>query len=189
MTKDFLIRLSFTPRGEWLGEPEFNPFRSFAVSRVLESGEKHKVEKADIMGCLFFHVKDELKEFATRVKQFNVDIHLTQFDARVLSKGLAIGALPAFENGRFDRIDLSNMVDALGISGLLGSWAPLLNEQNDHSCIIMRSEKWYSTQPKATARTNPRIVDLVRRKCQGSSLMVQCTSDSIWYYGGGADLR
>ena len=165
-------RLSFSAQGEWLGPPEFNPFRSFDVSRVLESGAKHKLESADIMGCLFFHLKDELVEFATRVKLLHVNIHLTQFDPKILCRGLAIGALPAFDKGNFDRIDLSTMIDSVGIQGSLAGWAPLLNKQNDHACIIMRSEKWFTTQPKATARTNPHIVDLIRRKCQNLSLKV-----------------
>ncbi|KAK2465500.1 hypothetical protein APHAL10511_002392 [Amanita phalloides] len=163
-------RLSFSSQGEWLGQSEFNPLRSFDVSRVLESGAKHKIESADIMGCLFFHLKDELAEFAARIKLLHINIHLTQFDPKVLSRGLEIGALPAFEKGRFDRIDLSTMIDSVGIQESLVAWAPLLNKQSHHACIIMRSEKWYTTQPRATARTNPRIVDLLRRKCQSMSL-------------------
>jgi len=164
--------LSFSAQGEWLGPPEFNPFRSFHVSKVLESGAKHKVESANIMGCLFFHLKDELVEFANRVKLFNVNIHLTQFDPKILCRGLAIGALQAFDKGNFDRIDLSSMMDIVGIQGSLAGWAPLLNKQNIHACIVMRSEKWYTTQPKATARTNPHIVELLSRKCQNLSLKV-----------------
>ena len=164
--------MSFSAQGEWLGPPEFNPFRSFDVSKVLESGAKHKVESADIMGCLFFHLKDELVEFANRVKFFNANIHLTQFDPKILCRGLAIGALKAFDKGNFDRIDLSSMIDTVGIEGSLACWAPLLSKQNIHACIVMRSEKWYTTQPKATARTNPRIVELLRRKCQNLSLKV-----------------
>ena len=167
------IRLSFSVQGDWLGQPEFNPLRSFDVSRVLESGAKHKIEPADIMGCLFFHIKDELMEFATRIKIFHINLHLTQFDPKILSRGLVIGALPAFEKGSFDRIDLSTMMDSVGIQESLTSWAPLLNKQNNHACIIMRSDKWYTTQPKATARTNPRIVELLRRKCQSLSLKVR----------------
>ncbi|KAF8621874.1 hypothetical protein AX15_007432 [Amanita polypyramis BW_CC] len=163
-------RLSFSVQGDWLGQPEFNPLRSFDVSRVLESGRNHKIEPADIMGCLFFHLKDELMEFATRIKHFHINIHLTQFDPKILSRGLAIGALPAFDKGCFDRIDLSTMIDSVGVQESLTSWAPLLNRQNNHACIIMRSDKWYTTYPKATARTNPHIIELLRRKCQGLSL-------------------
>ncbi|KAM6496746.1 hypothetical protein JOM56_007219 [Amanita muscaria] len=166
----FPLTLSFSPQGEWLGQPMFNPLRGFDVARVLESGANHKVEPADIMGCLFFHIKDELKEFATRVALLNVNIHLTQFDPKVLCRGLAISAIPAFERGRFDRIDLSDLIDTVGLKELLDGWAPLMNKQNHCSCITMRSEKWYSTRPKATARTNPRIFDLLRRKCQSLSL-------------------
>lgn len=144
---------------------------------MLESGAKHKVESADIMGCLFFHWKDELVEFAKRVKLFNVNIHMTQYNPKILCRGLAIGALQAFDKGKFDRIDLSSMIDTVGIQESLADWASLLNKQNIHACIVMRSEKWYTTQPKATARTNPRIVELLRRKCQNLSLKVCMISD------------
>ncbi|KAK2464904.1 hypothetical protein APHAL10511_002980 [Amanita phalloides] len=158
------------PKANSLANPSSTTLRSFDVSRVLESGAKHKIESADFMGCLFFHLKDELAEFEARIKLLHINIHFTQFDPKVLSRGLAIGALPAFEKGKFDRIDLSTMIDSVGIQESLVAWAPLLNKQSHHACIIMRSEKWHTTQPRATTRTNPRIVDLLRRKCQSMSL-------------------
>ncbi|KAF8624019.1 hypothetical protein AX17_007225 [Amanita inopinata Kibby_2008] len=163
-------RLSFTAQGDWLGPSAFNPLRGHIVSRVLESGAKHKVEPADIMGCLFFHLKDELKEFAERVKLFSINIHLTQYNAKLLSRGITINALPFFKGHRFDRIDLSNVMDDVGIHEGTNGWGSLLNERNEHACIIMRSEKWFATQPKAIARAHPRILDLLRRKCQSLSL-------------------
>ncbi|PFH53232.1 hypothetical protein AMATHDRAFT_138007 [Amanita thiersii Skay4041] len=163
-------RLTFSAQGDWLGHPEFNPLRGWNVSDVLQSGAKHNLESADILGCLFFHLKDELKEFAIRIKQLHINIYLTQFDAKILTRGITIGALPAFDGGQFDRIDLSTMMDEAGLESSLVGWGPLLNKENQHACMIMRSEKWYITQPKATARTNPRILDLLRRKYESIPL-------------------
>ncbi|KAF5385773.1 hypothetical protein D9615_002203 [Tricholomella constricta] len=161
-------RLMYTANGDWLGHSSANPLRGWIVSDVLASGKKHEVDSADIIGCLFFHVKRELMEFARRMKEFHVDIHLTQFDPQVLSKGISIGALPAFTEACFDRIEAADLPDRSDIGESLANWAPLLNRANARSCILMHSRSWHRGRPAATAQSNPRTVEMLVERCRNA---------------------
>ncbi|TFK39511.1 hypothetical protein BDQ12DRAFT_603633 [Crucibulum laeve] len=159
-------RLLFSAQGEWLGQGDHNPLHGWDVASVRDTGLKHDVNPADIMGCLFFHVKDELQEFTSRMKDFNVDIHFTQYDSRVLSKGISTGVLAVFEDEYFDRIDMSNMADYIGIGECLADWGPLLNRMNPHAALLMHSKYWHHDHPSATALYNPRILDVLKERCR-----------------------
>ncbi|TFK68751.1 hypothetical protein BDN72DRAFT_654328 [Pluteus cervinus] len=160
--------LLFSPQGEWLGRKDANPLRGWDIPAVLQSGAKHGTEPADIFGCLFFHVKDELREFARRMKDFQINLHLTQFDARVLSKGLSVGVLNAFNGPIFDRVQLSNLLDIIGVRGCLVDWGPLINRENKHSSIVAYSANWHHGRSDATAKDNPRLMEILSKKCLAS---------------------
>ncbi|KAF9267140.1 hypothetical protein L218DRAFT_856897 [Marasmius fiardii PR-910] len=152
--------LLFSSQGEWLGD--LNPLRGWDMSSVISSGEKCGVDSADIFGCLFFHVKSQLREFARRVKDHKIDIHLTQFDPKILSQGLLSGALgPGFEGGGcFDRIDTGCLMEKIGVRECLAEWGPLLNTSNRHSTILMSTRTWHEGLPNGSitmARLNPRV--------------------------------
>ncbi|KAJ7846287.1 hypothetical protein B0H13DRAFT_2093653 [Mycena leptocephala] len=99
----------------WMVPEDANALFGWDVAGVQNSGIKHGASTEDILGCLFFHVKDELREFARRVKELRIDIH-----------GITIGALPAFEDSSFDRILTSNLIDSVGLRACLSDWGPLL---------------------------------------------------------------
>ncbi|KAG7085598.1 hypothetical protein E1B28_003149 [Marasmius oreades] len=151
-------RLLFSAQDEWLGD--FNPLGGWDISSVVSSGEKHGVSSADIFGCLFFHVKSQLREFARRVKDHKIEIHLTQFDPKILSKGLLAGALGSgYEGGGcFDRIDTGNMMERenIGIRECLTEWGPLLNCSNPNSVILMSTRTWHEGW-MTMARVDPRV--------------------------------
>ncbi|KAJ6617047.1 hypothetical protein B0H10DRAFT_1798265 [Mycena sp. CBHHK59/15] len=158
-------RLLFCPQGNWLLPPDANPLHGWDVASVQMSGFKHGASPEDIFGCLFFHVKDELREFAKRIKEFSIDIHVTQFDASILAKGITIGALPAFEDASFDRICTSNLMDSVGLRTCLSDWAPLLNRNNKHASILAHSKLWHVNQPQATAQWNPHAIKVLMERC------------------------
>ncbi|KAK0497402.1 hypothetical protein EDD18DRAFT_1162060 [Armillaria luteobubalina] len=141
-----------------------NPLCGWDMSAVQLSGEKHGVEFADIFGCLFFHVKDQLREFARRMKDFNIHLHLTQFDAKILSKGLFAGVVPAFGGPCFDRVDASNTMDSAGIKACLNDWGPLLNRQNERSAILIHSKAWHTGRRDGSAQAHPRTVEWLMKK-------------------------
>jgi hypothetical protein len=132
----------------------------------------HGIDPSDILGCLFFHIKQELMEFARRMKEFRIDVHLTLFDPRVLSKGIAVGALPAFRHKCFDRIETSDLVDRIGVQECLTNWAPLLNRHNEHASILMHSRSWHRDQPNVIAQSNPNALEILMEKCNSVPKLV-----------------
>ncbi|KAF9461057.1 hypothetical protein BDZ94DRAFT_855912 [Collybia nuda] len=158
-------RLLFSAQGGWLGQFGANPLHGWDVTGVQSSGPKYGVDPSDVFGCLFFHVKHELMEFARRMKEFRIDVHLTQFDPYVLAKGISAGVLPPFKDKCFDRIETADLGDRIGIRECLINWAPLLNRLNDHASVLMRSRSWHRDQPNAVAHLNPQAVETLMKRC------------------------
>lgn len=162
----------FSVGGDWLGNAGANPLHGWDVTSVLATGERYGIDHADIFGCLFVHVKRELMEFARRMRDFRIDIHLTQFDPRVLSKGIAIGAIPGFDGSCFDRILTSNLVDDVGIGECLANWGSLLSGRNEYASILMHSRAWHGTLPNAIAHANPRAIKMLVERCKAARTFV-----------------
>ncbi|KAF7289072.1 DUF4470 domain-containing protein [Mycena chlorophos] len=139
-------RLLFSAQGAWLVPEDANPLHGWDMSGVKLAGIKCGVSpESDILGCLFFHVKHELREFAKRVRDLRIDIHVTSFAPGLLAKGISVGALPAFEDASFDRVVAGNLVDSMDIGGMracLADWGPLLNRENPRASILMRTKAW-----------------------------------------------
>ncbi|KAF9024746.1 hypothetical protein BDZ89DRAFT_1092798 [Hymenopellis radicata] len=157
-------RFLFTSRGQWI-PGNTSPLCGWDMSAVLDSGARHSIDFADVFGCLFFHVKDQLREFAKRMKEFNIHLHLTQYDAKILSKGIFAGLLPAFNGPCFDRVDASHLVDGVGVKACLADWGPLLRKGNPCAAILMHSRSWHMNRPDASAQAHPRTVEWLMKKC------------------------
>lgn len=185
---ELLDSLLFSPSGHWLGPVEANPLRGWDLAAVQRTGTKYGVDSADIFGALFFHVKSQLREFARRVKDLGVSIQITQYDPRVLSKGISAGILPQFaQEGCFDRVDVSNMSDFVGIQECLHQWAPLLNRQNPHSSILMHSRYWHYDEPNVLAtKSNQKVIVALKKKCHRipglASHFLSLLSITHWFY-------
>lgn len=165
----------FTSQGEWMGMTSaINPLHGWDVAAVQRTGLANGCDPTgDILGCLFFHIKSELREFATRMKERKINIHLLQYDSRLLSKGLSIGVLPEFPDGSFDRVDIGDMSDELGVAECLAEWAPLLNRKNEKACLIMHSKKWHVDSPTSVARDNPQALKILKDRCRRVSIRVR----------------
>ncbi|KAF5332121.1 hypothetical protein D9611_008183 [Ephemerocybe angulata] len=164
-------RLAFTPQGSWLGKSEdLSPLHGWDIAKVQATGLRNGVDPTgDMFGCLFFHVKQELREFISRVKDFHINIHHTQYDPRLLSKGVSIGVLPSFSDASFDRIDLGDLGDRLGIKECLEDWGLLLNRENVHSCVVAHSKRWIDSQPalsRVPLSSPQSVLDFLRLRCR-----------------------
>ncbi|KAJ3503592.1 hypothetical protein NLJ89_g8363 [Agrocybe chaxingu] len=167
-------RLMYTPQGDWIGlSSNVNPLHGWDISAVRRAGLQHGVDPSgDILGALFFHIKSELREFCLRVKEYNINIHLLQYDSRLISKGISIGVLPAFSEAAFDRIDVGDLGDQIGVAECLGDWGPLLNKKNRHASLIMHSKKWHENSPHRIALNNPRASKILMERCQSQPHLV-----------------
>ncbi|KAF5389978.1 hypothetical protein D9757_003748 [Collybiopsis confluens] len=78
-------RLLFSAAGTWLAMDNGIPLFSWDLNEAIKTGHAHGVDRADIYGCLLY-VKAQFMEFARRCERFHIDIHISQFDARVASE-------------------------------------------------------------------------------------------------------
>ncbi|KAG7443862.1 uncharacterized protein BT62DRAFT_934454 [Guyanagaster necrorhizus] len=117
-----------------------NPFEGWDMDEIFKAGKDHGTTEDDLMGCLFFYVKDQLVEFSKRLRRFKVQIYSFNQDARDLPRTLKIHA--SFPKS-FDRIEVSNIVDKnyVGMS-VLSDWGPMLNKSNPHAAIIGLFMNW-----------------------------------------------
>jgi hypothetical protein len=84
---------------------------------------------------LYFHVSDQLREFVSRLSLFRIKITVFNADAVALARAIvrdehsALGVPPST---RFDRIDVSNIMDTnyVGIERVIEAWGRFLKRDN-----------------------------------------------------------
>ncbi|KAK0188295.1 hypothetical protein F5146DRAFT_1002396 [Armillaria mellea] len=97
-----------------------NPFEGWNIDEIFKAGKDHGTTEDDLIGCLFFYIKDQLVEFSNRLRRFKIQIYSFDQDARLLQRTLKSNAsFPQI----FDRIEVSNIVDKnyVGMS-VLSDW-------------------------------------------------------------------
>ncbi|KZT23891.1 hypothetical protein NEOLEDRAFT_1068587 [Neolentinus lepideus HHB14362 ss-1] len=146
-------RSLFSPSGSWLLNDHVTPLESWDLKSVIETGKLHGAQRAEIFGCLYFFLTDQLRTFARRLRQFSISFHLYSEDARDLAGRMKAGG--RVHSGvppsvHFDRIEVSNIMDAeyVGISRVLTDWAPLL-KNNRTATIIAYFMNWRARQKGA----------------------------------------
>lgn len=117
-----------------------NPFEGWNIDEIFKAGKDHGTTEEDLIGCLFFYIKDQLVEFSNRLRRFKIQIYSFDQDARILQRTLKSNA--SFPKV-FDRIEVSNIMDKnyVGMS-VLSDWGPLLNKSNPHSAIVGLFMNW-----------------------------------------------
>lgn len=131
----------------------------YSPEEVIRSGKAHGATREDLYGCLYFHVSDQLHEFADRVARFNISFKMFNKDALDFAKAIRHGELSLCgvpSSIRFDRIDVSNVIDYnyLGISPVLEAWAEFLKHTDD-ATIVGHLMNWPKVQPGAEGSTDP----------------------------------
>lgn len=123
----------------------------------------HGAQPADLYGCLYFYLSEQLRTFAERIKKFRLSFRMFDQDARELAKKLRLGAYEAqslSKNISFDRIDVSNIIDMeyVGIANVLADWTPLLNKTNRYSTMIGYSMNWVPKQHNSDPGSNEAVL-------------------------------
>jgi hypothetical protein len=120
----------------------------------VKAGKVHGAQRADLYGCLYFYLSEQLRSFADRLSKFRISFRVFDRDARDLAKNLHMGTFvgQGLPKGiRFDRIDVSNIIDTeyVGVPNVLQDWAPLLSDTNRFATIVGYSMNWVPKQPGA----------------------------------------
>ncbi|KAF2800286.1 hypothetical protein K505DRAFT_382762 [Melanomma pulvis-pyrius CBS 109.77] len=119
---------------EWPFRDDAEPHCGWSHEDVLRGAQ---VAKEDMLGSLFFMVRDLLLAFCRRVQTFKIKFRLYALDARDLPTKLNRWNE---ELGMFDRIEVSNISDLAYVGPALCLWefAPLLKplSMNPHAAIL-----------------------------------------------------
>ncbi|KAF9543454.1 hypothetical protein CPC08DRAFT_824152 [Agrocybe pediades] len=164
----------FSPEGRWLQDDHASPLQSWrsvahvllimlkllfahaycshSIVDVIAAGKSHGAHDADLYGCLYFYMSEQLQSFAERIRKFRISFKMFNMDTRELAKNISSGlhAKDGMPKGfAFDRVDVSNIIDKgyVGIPSVLADWTPLLKRTNVHATIIGYSMNWAPNQP------------------------------------------
>lgn len=116
-----------------------------SIPQVMESGKRHGTTRDDILGCLYFHVREQLQEFSRRMHRFKLNFVLRANDAVALAKDIQSGTVSRLPKRiTFDRIECSNITDKnyVGVPRLLEAWGSLLSPTNPHAAILGLFMNW-----------------------------------------------
>ncbi|GJE94076.1 DUF4470 domain-containing protein [Phanerochaete sordida] len=146
-------RFLFSPLGEWLQTDGANPLNSWNIEEVVAAGKAHGATREDLYGCLYYHVVLQLETFAERLAHMRIDIKITDKDAVDLAASLRRGDLAAIglpASTRFDRIDVSNLVDEnyLRVPRVLEAWGGFLRRDRG-AAIVGHFMNWQEREPAA----------------------------------------
>ncbi|KAK0448399.1 uncharacterized protein EV420DRAFT_1275660 [Desarmillaria tabescens] len=133
-------RWLFSPMGDILLNDGSSPLQGWDYNEVVKAGRAHGTTEDDLMGGLFFYVKDQLVEFSQRLRRFKINIYSYDQDVRDLPSMLK---RDTSSPQNFDRIEVSNIVDKnyVGIS-LLSDWGRLLSKNNPHAAVVGHFMNW-----------------------------------------------
>jgi hypothetical protein len=125
-----------------------NLLHGWHVPSVHASENAHNIDRSDTYGSLFFHVKDQLENFATRIQNLNINIILSQAFAHNIPRLVSIGKLEPINQAKFDLA--SNLGDQTKIPKVLSEFAPLCNKENPYAAIVMNTVDWILHEPTAS---------------------------------------
>uniref|UniRef100_A0A0W0FAF2 DUF4470 domain-containing protein n=1 Tax=Moniliophthora roreri TaxID=221103 RepID=A0A0W0FAF2_MONRR len=144
-----------TPSGQlWLYDSAI-PLAGWDIYDVLKAGREHGTTEEDIIGCLHYHVKDQLTTFSRRLRKFSISFSMYDQNAIELSDTLPLHLR------QFDRIEVSNIVDReyVGVFPMLTKWGPLLNRDQPDSTLVASFINWAAQAPGARATHDQGLFD------------------------------
>ncbi|EIN05899.1 hypothetical protein PUNSTDRAFT_145782 [Punctularia strigosozonata HHB-11173 SS5] len=152
-------RLLFSPKGEWLQTSDADPLNSWDIEDVIEAGKAYGANEEDVYGCFYFYVTDQLVQFAERLANLRLVFKLFNSEPNALAASIVCNGkrrpLGIPKKFRFDRIDVSNMMDFDfgGVGPTLETWGGLLRN-SPHACILGYFSSWPDGEPDADEASN-----------------------------------
>ncbi|KAK0498174.1 hypothetical protein EDD18DRAFT_1156687 [Armillaria luteobubalina] len=98
----------FSDQGDLLLNDSSNPLEGWDYTEAVKAGKAHGTTEDDLMGGLFFYVKDQLVEFSKRLRRFKIHIYSYDKNAKDLP---AVLRSDISSPKTFDRIETSNITD------------------------------------------------------------------------------
>lgn len=137
---------------------------------IMKTGIAHGAPRADIFGCLYFYVSDQLREFAKRLDRFHISFKFFNEDASTLAASIHSNSLSELglpSSTRFDRIAVSNIIDSsyAGLTRVLSDWGPLLSKEDPRASLLAYSLNWPMQHAGAQPGKNAfsKCMDLMQR--------------------------
>ncbi|KAJ2921018.1 hypothetical protein H1R20_g16078, partial [Candolleomyces eurysporus] len=136
----------FSLNGRWLQDDSSDPLEGWDISAVIAAGKAHGARPEDIYGCLYFYLTEQLRTFAKRLRELSISFKLYSTEACGLACAIKSGRLTELDLPpivRFDRIEVSNILDAqyVGMNAVLITWGPLLSD-NPFATIVGYFMNW-----------------------------------------------
>ncbi|RXW19088.1 hypothetical protein EST38_g6766 [Candolleomyces aberdarensis] len=146
----------FSLDGKWLQTDYADPLEGWDAEEVIESGKAHGAQAEDIYGCLYFFLSTQLRTMAQRIRKLPISFKLFSTEACALAKGIGgdtFTDMGITSNTRFDRIEVSNILDFnyVGTRGVLTAWSPFLG-QGKHAAIVGYYMNWFMIQKDGRAQ-------------------------------------
>jgi hypothetical protein len=124
---------------------------------VVQAGKTSGAHRADIYGCLYFYLLEQLRTFAERLNRFRINFGIFNAEPESLAKairgdGFSSYGLPA--NTTFDRIDVSKDLggERRKVYGIIAGWTPML-KKHKHATLIGHFNEWHKHRKSAGAPT------------------------------------
>ncbi|KAG8905178.1 hypothetical protein FRC01_008440, partial [Tulasnella sp. 417] len=136
-------RLLYSEHGEWLLTDHDSPVFAWDPLEVEKTRKEMGLPEEDYFGSLFFHITQELMNFISRARRFNLSVHLFSVDLNLLPQVLD-ATMEGTQKLMFDRVEASNVMDTTGPSSIISAWGPRLNRRNRNAALLMYSMNYYT---------------------------------------------
>jgi hypothetical protein len=115
-----------------------SPLDGWDPSSLLAAATKENLPPMDLYGHLFFHLRERLSTFISRLHSCQVHFRLSCCDASSMATKLQRSGV------RLHRVDTSNIADETyqGIAGVLQDWGPLLEQDMPGVTLVTLLMNW-----------------------------------------------
>ncbi|GAA6002605.1 hypothetical protein JCM10207_007587 [Rhodosporidiobolus poonsookiae] len=100
--------ISTARNGKYVVPPADTPLSALNIDDVLALGTSKGARREDLYGCLYFYLTNQFREFGTRLRKFEIDVHFTMRLPHTLGEKIPLGETTLPPNTRFDRIDAAD---------------------------------------------------------------------------------
>ncbi|RXW23557.1 hypothetical protein EST38_g2280 [Candolleomyces aberdarensis] len=179
----------FTLEGKWWQSDSASPLNGWDPCEVIKTGKRYGAQPEDIFGCLYFFLSEQLRTFARRIREMRIAFKLfcwSPCEVGEFMKKNVFEDIDLPSATRFDRIDVSNIMDqdhrfGARLENVLEVWGSLLSERPSAAlvgCFIF----WFvgndgsssaNSGEKIALECTQRLVDLEQMNDKLANLVTQ----------------